>query len=75
MIVEHEKKGAQRAEYGKGALKELSKNLTNHFGRDVSVNNPENMRRFLYYILQRGNFRNIVSGIDRAEIRDSVSDF
>ncbi len=34
MIVEHEQKGALRAEYGKSVLKELSKNLTNRFGRD-----------------------------------------
>lgn len=46
MIVEHEQKGAQRAAYGKGVLKELSKNLTNRFGRGFSVDNLENMRRF-----------------------------
>ena len=44
MIVEHEQKGAQRAAYG--VLKELSKNLTNRFGRGFSVDNLENMRRF-----------------------------
>ena len=46
MIVEHEQKGASRAEYGKSVLKELSKNLTNRFGRGFSVDNLENMRRF-----------------------------
>lgn len=46
MIVEHEQKGAQRAAYGEGVLKELSKNLTNRFGRGFSVDNLENMRRF-----------------------------
>ena len=46
MIVEHEQKGEQRAAYGKGVLKELSKNLTNRFGRGFSVDNLENMRRF-----------------------------
>ena len=46
MIVEHEQKGALRAEYGKSVLKELSKNLTNRFGRGFSVDNLENMRRF-----------------------------
>ena len=46
MIVEHEQKGASRAEYGKSVLKKLSKNLTNRFGRGFSVDNLENMRRF-----------------------------
>lgn len=46
MIVEHEQKGEQRAAYGKGVLKELSKRLTNRFGRGFSVDNLENMRRF-----------------------------
>ena len=46
MIVEHEQKGEQRAAYGKGVLKELSKRLTNRFGRGFSVENLENMRRF-----------------------------
>ena len=46
MIVEHEQKGEQRAAYGKGLLKELSKRLTNRFGRGFSVDNLENMRRF-----------------------------
>ena len=43
---EHEQKGALRVEYGKSVLKELSKNLMNHFGRGFSVDNLENMRRF-----------------------------
>ncbi|BEU88847.1 hypothetical protein TAMA11512_23110 [Selenomonas sp. TAMA-11512] len=46
MIVEHEQKGAKRAEYGKRVLKEISKNLTKRFGRGFSVDNLENMRRF-----------------------------
>ena len=46
MIVEHEQKGALRADYGKGVLKELSKKLTNRYGRGFSVDNLENMRRF-----------------------------
>ena len=53
MIVEHEQKGALRAEYGKSVLKELSKNLTNRFGRGFSVDNLENMRRFTLHIATR----------------------
>ena len=46
MIVVYEQTSEQRAAYGKGVLKELSKRLTNRFGRGFSVDNLENMRRF-----------------------------
>lgn len=46
LIVEHEQKGAQRAEYGEHILKELSKRLIDEFGRGFSWRNLNNMRRF-----------------------------
>ncbi len=46
MIVEHEQKGAQRAEYGKLVLKALSERLTTEFGRGFSRTNLKNMRLF-----------------------------
>jgi predicted nuclease of restriction endonuclease-like (RecB) superfamily len=46
LIVEHEQKGAQRAEYGEQILKELSKRLNSEFGRGFSWRNLNNMRRF-----------------------------
>ena len=45
-IVEHEQKGAERAEYGAELLKELSARLTEEFGRGFSKANLEYMRRF-----------------------------
>jgi predicted nuclease of restriction endonuclease-like (RecB) superfamily len=45
LIVEHEQKGAERAEYGERILKELSKHLTSEFGRGFSWRNLSNMRR------------------------------
>lgn len=45
-IVEHEQKGAKRAEYGRALLKELSVLLTEEFGRGFSEDNLANMRRF-----------------------------
>jgi len=45
-IVEHEQQGAQRAEYGKQALKELARQLTGEFGRGFSRSNLEYMRKF-----------------------------
>ena len=45
-IVEEEQKGEERAEYGKQLLKELSKRLSNEFGKGFSQRNLEQMRRF-----------------------------
>ncbi len=45
-IVEHEQKGAKRAEYGTELLKELSARLTGEFGQGFSERNLEYMRRF-----------------------------
>jgi len=46
MIVEEEQQGKDRAEYGKGLLKELSKTLKKEFGKGFSLRNVEQMRRF-----------------------------
>jgi len=45
-IVEHEQKGAERAEYGKELLKELSARLKEEFGRGFSEDNLARMRNF-----------------------------
>lgn len=44
-IIE-EQKGAERAEYGAGLLKELSKQMTQDFGKGFTVANLKNMRQF-----------------------------
>ncbi|MCL2041682.1 MAG: PDDEXK nuclease domain-containing protein [Bacteroidales bacterium] len=46
MIVEDEQKGERRAEYGKQVLIDLSKRLTEEFGRGFSVENLDRMRYF-----------------------------
>ena len=46
MIVEQEQHGRKRAEYGRGLLAELSKYLTERFGRGFSVQNLKNFRQF-----------------------------
>lgn len=46
IIVEHEQESKERAGYGKQTLKELSKELTDEFGRGFSVSNIQFMRRF-----------------------------
>ena len=46
IIVEQEQKGKERAEYGKGLLKELSKRLIRDYGRGFDESNLRNMRMF-----------------------------
>ena len=46
MIVEDEQGGEDRAQYGKQLLKDLSKRLTNEFGKGFSVENLDRMRFF-----------------------------
>ncbi len=56
-IVEHEQKGAERAEYGKELLKELSIRLKEEFGSGFSERNLEYMRKF--FLLWREHFPEI----------------
>ncbi len=46
IIAEYEQTVPERADYGKQTLKELSKALTNKFGKGFSVSNIQFMRRF-----------------------------
>ena len=46
IIVKNEQEGKERAEYGKGILKSISKRLSKDFGRGFSTDNLENMRKF-----------------------------
>ena len=56
MIVEEEQGGKKRAQYGKAQLQELSKKLTERFGKGWSVENLKLMRRlFLVYSQENQN--------------------
>ena len=46
LIVEHEQKGADRAEYAGKTLKTVSRRLTAEFGKGYSVDNLERNRKF-----------------------------
>lgn len=46
IIVEHEQDSNERAAYGKQTLKQLSKTLTEEFGKGFSRSNLQNMRLF-----------------------------
>jgi predicted nuclease of restriction endonuclease-like (RecB) superfamily len=46
VIVEHEQKGKKRAEYGEAVLEELSRRLTEEFGKGFDASNLWKMRQF-----------------------------
>ena len=46
IIVEYEQQNQVRADYGKQTLKELSKELTQEFGKGFPRSNLQNMRAF-----------------------------
>lgn len=46
LIVEQEQQGQERAEYGKQQLEQLSKRLTDEFGKGFDARNLRNMRAF-----------------------------
>ena len=46
LIVEKEKQGKDRAEYGQAMIAELSKRLTHDFGKGFTARNLRNMRAF-----------------------------
>jgi len=52
-IVEFEQGGKQRAEYGKGLIKNLSKDLSFAFGKGFSISNLKRMRQF-YLVFPKG---------------------
>jgi predicted nuclease of restriction endonuclease-like (RecB) superfamily len=54
-IVEDEKQGEQRAEYGKSVWKELSERLTERFGNGFSVENLRFIRKFFLTYQERVN--------------------
>jgi predicted nuclease of restriction endonuclease-like (RecB) superfamily len=54
IIVEDEQQGKERAEYGKQVLEDLSRKLTQNFGKGFSVVNLRQMRAFyLVYSIQQ----------------------
>lgn len=69
MIVEHEQKGAKRAEYAKETLKLLSQKLTDEFDRGFSVDNLQRMRIFFLMYKKYAT----VSRISAAQISQTAS--
>jgi predicted nuclease of restriction endonuclease-like (RecB) superfamily len=57
LIVEDEQGGEERAEYGKGILKELSRRLTIEFGKGYSIQTLRNIRQFYMTFPKRSALR------------------
>ncbi len=78
MIIEHEQSGKKRAEYGKAVLKEISKRLTEEFGRGFDITNLRKMRQF-YLMFSKRDAVSLKSGKTnrdamRLESRDAIKD-
>ncbi|NLQ16857.1 DUF1016 domain-containing protein [Marinomonas sp. M1K-6] len=61
LIVEHEQQGQARAEYGKQQLQQLSKRLTDEFGKGFDVTNLRFMRQFYLAFPKRDAVRRELS--------------
>ncbi len=61
IIVEHEQGGAERAEYGQGLIKELSRRLTVDFGKGFTETNLRYMRLFYFSFPNRHALRDDLS--------------
>jgi len=57
LIVEHEQKGQERAEYGKALLKEVSERISYEFGKGFDVTNLRKMRQFYLLFSKRDAVR------------------
>lgn len=68
LIVEDEQGGAERAEYGKAVLQELSKRLTIEFGRGFDVRNLRNMRQFYLLFSKRHALRAESSSLGKQDV-------
>ena len=53
-IVEEEQKGKKRAEYGKALIDDLSRRLTEHYGKGFSTTNLRYFRQFYLTYMNRG---------------------
>ena len=69
LIVEHEQDGADRAEYGRGVLEELSRRLTAEFGKGFTPANLRNMRQFFLMFGKRYALRD---ELPESEKRDAA---
>ena len=61
IIVENEQSGEQRAPYGKETLKQISRQLTDDFGKGYSVDNLQLMRLFYISFSEKIEVQNYVT--------------
>ncbi|MBF6643956.1 MULTISPECIES: PDDEXK nuclease domain-containing protein [Chryseobacterium] len=72
MIVEDEQSGRDRAEYSKETLKNLSKQLTEEFGKGYSVDNLQWMRKF-YLTFQKRISSGLIANSEKYETLSRIS--
>lgn len=72
MIIEDEQSGRDRAEYSKKILKNLSKQLTEEFGRGYSVDNLQWMRKF-YLMFRKRLSPQITGSFEKYETLSRIS--
>ena len=72
-IVEEEQEGKERADYGKQIIDNLSKELTDEFGRGFSTTNIRYFRNF-YQIFPFDSIRHLSSGESENSIHHLASD-
>lgn len=72
-IVEEEQGGKKRATYGKGLLKELSKALSEEFGKGFSLRNLEQMRQF-YLVYSKSQAVSAESAFQKTKTLSAISD-
>lgn len=76
MIVEEEQRGEDRAEYGKRLMRELSRILTDEFGKGFSITNLQQMRSFyMAYRIQQTPSVNSTNVLEKNSITLSWSHY
>ena len=68
-IVEEEQRGKERAEYGKEILQNLSKELTEEFGKGFGERNIRNIRQFYVLFSDYEKWKSLISKLTWTHIQ------
>ena len=68
-IVEEEQSGRERAEYGKEIIKNLSKELTEEFGKGFGERNIRNIRQFYVLFSDYEKWKSLISKLTWTHIQ------
>ena len=73
-IVEEEQRGKERAEYGKEILQNLSKELTEEFGKGFGERNIRNIRQFYVLFSDYEKWKSLISKLTWTHIQKVLKD-